>query len=69
MDYVIISAAGQFWTGRGFSPEYPDAMIYHNRKSVRDAFHKLLANNEILKDYSFSIYRGWGTEDQTLIEF
>mgnify|MGYP001569004518 CR=1 FL=1 len=37
--YLIKNEVGHFWTGYGWSAEYPDAALYdHKRDAQRDSF-------------------------------
>jgi hypothetical protein len=43
----------KFWTGRGWSSEYPDAMIYISFRKARKELHERAKNGRIYCSYGF----------------
>ncbi len=66
---TVIKIDGYFWTGHGFSAEYPDADLFQNwpssqviiRATENAVYHRL---GNVL-----SVYRNYGETDQTRYQF
>jgi hypothetical protein len=60
----------QFWTGLGFSPEYPDAEIFRDLQEARDAALKIQRDSEAGKHEVFEdiwVYSDYGLNSQEVV--
>lgn len=57
--FVILNVDNEFWTGQGWSAEYPDAKVYsHERKVLPDA-------RELGKTVPVFIYLHYGADAES----
>lgn len=53
--YVVVDIIGKFWTGAGWSAEYPDAELYESFRAADAAARKA-------KGSARSVVRNYGTD-------